>query len=1660
MYPQLAAQIRKQLPAFVDQYDAQLRHVPGYAGVPEPARRDLEQQVLQIMADCLEGGDDSALIQYIHERAEQVLARGFQPEWFQQAVTLAEEIITPLIKKVDEGNFVWRAMNHAQTTAWQIVARERTQVEEALRHSTEQQQHTARQLRAALEATNELIQVQDLDTLYRRTVELVREKFGIERCGLYLTDESHQYLLGTYGTDDHRHTTDERGAQRTTAEFEVILTTSPEQLWVVRETPHVFFENGVEHTLGAGWVVGTVLRGAAGPIGILFNDNALSGQPVDEAQQEALAVYCSAVGSIIERKRTEQELKSNFQMQQLLSTLLTISLENLPLLEQLERALDTITTSPFLPIKPQSGIFLVEQNNVLTLKVSHNLAPQLLSLCALVPFGRCLCGRAAATGQIQFADCVDERHENQFEGMRPHGHYNVPILSQGKLLGVMVLYVQEGHRPEKREEEYLRAVANTLAGIIERKQLEQRIRESLERRSRQVQTSTEVAQEIASATDLKELFQRVVTLIKERFDYYHAQLFRYEPAQGAVVLITGYGEIGQKMLASGHKLPMGRGVAGTAAATGESILVADVHQDKDWQPNPNLPETRGELAVPIKLRDQVLGILDVQSDRAGALTDDDRLLLEGLCGQIAVALESTRLLEELRRGEAQLSEALKIAKLAYWEYDVEKDLFLFNDQFYALFHTTAEQEGGYQLSSAQYAGKFVYPDDLPVVGVEIERALNSTDRHYSRDLVHRIQYADGGVGYISVSINIDRDEQGRILRYYGANQDITESRLAEQTIKEEQQRTQTILETVTVPMIISRLSDSKILYANQALAQFRHLAVEEMIGSRTADYFVNPDDRRKIVEALQQQGYVIDFETQLLGSDGAPSWVLLSARIVKYQNDTSVLTTYIDITDRKLAEEVLRRSEAQLSEALKIAKLAYWEYDVEKDLFLFNEQFYSIFHTTVEQEGGYQLSSAQYAGKFVYPDDLPVVGSEIERALNSTDQHYSRDLVHRIQYADGGVGYISVSINIDRDEQGRILRYYGANQDITQNKQAEIELAKFKLGLDRSTAAIFITDPEGIITYINPAFEKIYGFTRVEALGHTPRILKSGLIPQEQYQQFWQALLAGQTVAGEIVNKAKDGRLVPVEGSNSSILDEKGNLIGFLALHTDITRRKEVEQELAHSAQLLNTIANTSRDLIYVKNTKGEFQIASQAVARLVGAKTGDELIGKSDFDFFPYELANKYYTDEQNIIQAGEPLIDIEEASVYPDGTPVWLLTTKIPYRAADGTLLGLVGIGRDITERKRAEQQMEETLRETERLYAAVSAEGWKTFRQSGRLPEGYLYDRALLQPAEQLWEPEIEQAVTQDKTVATQSKERAVAVTPLAVRGEIIGALGIYGSPDKPLSPDDLSLVEAASEQVALALESARLFGQMQAARQQAESHLREVQILQHLTQEISGTLDLERVLDALVSTLVNQMHFGFVAFILIDEPANEMRTVRVAGLAQSMNGLVQPLDKMQNDIDMDVARKGKIEVIDGWDDRFDREIFEREGHAALVRAFVPLRLREQTVGVLEAGYRRGERSAITPEEIRLLGSLADQVAVVIQNTRLFEQTQTRARHEKTLREVTARVRSSTDPDTVMRTLARELGAVLDRSTFVRLTTEQPVLTSANGGNGNQPTTEGGR
>jgi len=130
------------------------------------------------------------------------------------------------------------------------------------------------------------------------------------------------------------------------------------------------------------------------------------------------------------------------------------------------------------------------------------------------------------------------------------------------------------------------------------------------------------------------------------------------------------------------------------------------------------------------------------------------------------------------------------------------------------------------------------------------------------------------------------------------------------------------------------------------------------------------------------------------------------------------------------------------------------------------------------------------------------------------------------------------------------------------SEKTEAELRKFMLGIENSSDAVFITDINGTIEFINASFEKIYGFTKSDALGKTPRILKSGLIPPEAYKHFWSKLLSGGQVKGEIKNKTRDGRIIDIEASNNPILDENGTIVGFLSINRDITERNQALAEL------------------------------------------------------------------------------------------------------------------------------------------------------------------------------------------------------------------------------------------------------------------------------------------------------------------------------------------------------------------------------------------------------------------------------------------------------------------------------------------------------------------
>jgi two-component system cell cycle sensor histidine kinase/response regulator CckA len=150
-----------------------------------------------------------------------------------------------------------------------------------------------------------------------------------------------------------------------------------------------------------------------------------------------------------------------------------------------------------------------------------------------------------------------------------------------------------------------------------------------------------------------------------------------------------------------------------------------------------------------------------------------------------------------------------------------------------------------------------------------------------------------------------------------------------------------------------------------------------------------------------------------------------------------------------------------------------------------------------------------------------------------------------------------------------------------------------------------------------------------------------------------------------------------------------GNASLHKAVQQELAERKRTEETLAEERNLLRTLIDNLPDYIYVKDTDSQFVVGNITVGHGVGVTTPDEIVGKTDFDFYPQELAARYYADEQEIIRSGQPLINREEPLIdFSTGDRKWLLTTKVPLRDSEGKIAGLVGIGHDITERKALEE------------------------------------------------------------------------------------------------------------------------------------------------------------------------------------------------------------------------------------------------------------------------------------------------------------------------------------------------------------------------------------
>ncbi len=512
--------------------------------------------------------------------------------------------------------------------------------------------------------------------------------------------------------------------------------------------------------------------------------------------------------------------------------------------------------------------------------------------------------------------------------------------------------------------------------------------------------------------------------------------------------------------------------------------------------------------------------------------------------------------------------------------------------------------------------------------------------------------------------------------------------------------------------------EGRFTFGNENFCAVLGRPLSEILGKTDFDFFpkelaqkYSSDDKR-IVET----GEVFEDVEEHQTPDGERIYVqVFKSPVRSFKGEVvGMQGVFWDVTERKKIEEALRASE-------------------KKHRLLFENAGDAIFIADVET--GVLLDANKEAERLVGRSRKEIIGTH-QPQLHPADkvefhQEGFRKHVESGQKADyeGHVvrkdgTTVPVYISATVMELGGKKIIQGIFRDITERKKAEEALRENQelLGniVESMSDGILVLDRDFHYTYWNRGMEKISKTPREEVVGNEkvawemfPHLIEVGI------DEMMRKAMGGEMGReDDIPYRLKDGTSGFTSETFLPLKTATGEIRGVLGVVRDITEHKKGEEALAQERNLLRTVIDTSPDPIYVKDTQSRFLLGNIAVALLMGAKTADQLIGKTDFDFYPKELASRYHGDDRKVIESGQRLISYEEPVIDTKGNQKWVSSSKVPLRNSDGEVVGLVGTGRDITEQKRAEQALRESEK-AERTFGRRLAALQEVTNELSKLP-----------------------------------------------------------------------------------------------------------------------------------------------------------------------------------------------------------------------------------------------------------------------------------------------------------------------------------------------------
>jgi GAF domain-containing protein len=290
------------------------------------------------------------------------------------------------------------------------------------------------------------------------------------------------------------------------------------------------------------------------------------------------------------------------------------------------------------------------------------------------------------------------------------------------------------------------------------------------------------------------------------------------------------------------------------------------------------------------------------------------------------------------------------------------------------------------------------------------------------------------------------------------------------------------------------------------------------------------------------------------------------------------------------------------------------------------------------------------------------------------------------------------------------------------------------------------------------------------------------------------------------------------------------------------------------------------------------------------------------------------------------------------------------------------------------------------------------------------------------------------------------RSEMALPLISRDEVIGALTVQSIQPGAFSIADTTFLQMMADQLANAIKNARLFqeinqaiNEVSLAQSEAEERLQETIALQQLSQALSSTLNTHEILDIFFRACTNLIGFDYIIFSQVNKKQNRMRVLAAKGVSDRYIQQTEcALDS--HHIVTDILQTGRFEVIRGWDERLDRETFDAEKQTDWTRLYIPISLRQENVGLVEAGFKKP--GIINETQTNLIRAFIDQTILALDNAQRYELSQKQARRETLIKEITTRVWASNDVDTILRTTVKELGNALNsKRSYAHLTSSNP-------------------